>query len=90
MNDPHAFSYHTGHAVNEKYHPADSPFHDYSGEAIRINHYILRSVRDYWDVKVTRGLATWSYDREQDFFDHDRNEVFDDEISEKFGDEILQ
>jgi len=88
--NPHAFYYHTGHAVGEKYQVVDSPFQEYSGEIIRINHYVLRSVRDYWDVKVKRGLASWSHDRGQEFFDHhDRNEVFDDEISEKYGDEVL-
>jgi len=90
VNNPHAFFYHSGHAVNENYQRTDSPFQEYSGEIIRVNHYILRSVRDFWDVKVARGLATLGNDRDQVFFDHhDRNEVFDDEIAQKFGNETI-
>ncbi|MDR1385723.1 MAG: glycosyltransferase family 92 protein [Planctomycetaceae bacterium] len=84
--DPHAFQFHTGYAVGEKYDPVHSPWRDYSADKIRINHYALRSVRDFWDTKVARGQASPIPDRDQDFFDaHDRNEVFDDEISHRFG-----
>ena len=87
---PHIFNYHSGYAVNENMEPVHSPLTDYCGKRIRLNHYILRSVRDFWDTKVARGLATPSHARDQNFFDsHDRNEVFDDEISRLFGTILL-
>ena len=86
ITDPHAFHYHSGYAVNENKERIDSPLSDYTGDSIRINHYVLRSVRDFWDTKVARGQAAPIPDRDQDFFDaHNRNEIFDDEISRQFG-----
>jgi hypothetical protein len=88
ITNPHVFSFHTGYAVGERYDPLHSPWRDYSAERICLNHYVLRSVRDFWDVKVARGQVSPIPDRDQAFFDHhDRNEVFDDEISRRFGKE---
>jgi hypothetical protein len=51
-----------------------------------VNHYIIRSYQDYWDVKVPRGKFTTNIPRNEKFWsEHDRNVVFDDEISRRFG-----
>jgi hypothetical protein len=73
--------------VDEHHQLATERFYnDYTDEVIRINHYIIRSYQDYWDVKVPRGKFTTNIPRNEKFWsEHDRNEVFDDEISRRFG-----
>jgi hypothetical protein len=84
---PHKFVSTTGDMVDEHHRLATERFYnDYTDEVIRINHYIIRSYQDYWDVKVPRGKFTTNIPRNEKFWsEHDRNEVFDDEISRRFG-----
>jgi len=84
---PHAFPYHTGHAVNENHQKTDLSISKYTGSKIRINHYCVRSREDFETVKLVRGLATPSPDaRDESFWQiFDRNEIYDDEISRRFG-----
>jgi len=56
-------------------------------EKIALNHYALRSWQDYCETKEYRnqfGLTMNDYGMDY-FLRHDRNEVFDDEISRRFG-----
>jgi hypothetical protein len=85
---PHMFIPHIGNPVNEQFEPITNigfrqNFHD---EKLVINHYALRSFQDFWEVKVLRGRF---YDLQfctQKYWDnYNRNEIFDDEISNRFG-----
>jgi len=83
---PHSCEYRIGHAVNEAYRIVDSPFDDYCGDIIRLNHYCVRSFQDTQEVKILRGRADCAVKRESDFFaSHDLNDVYDEEISRRFG-----
>jgi len=83
---PHCFSYHTGYAVDEKYEHVFSPFGPVTTDYIRINHYAVRSHEDFWNVKVPRGQPSILPRRDKDYWEqYDLNEVFDDEISRRFG-----
>lgn len=83
---PHYFRYHTGHAVNENYRIVECSFSEYSGEVIRLNHYMVRSLQDTLEVKIPRKRADCLLDREQNFFEiYNHNDVYDDEISRRFG-----
>lgn len=74
-----------GVTVNENYETVTGIIHPISTEKIRINHYVLRSWQDYWEVKASRPRFGNSPFSEGYFEEHDRNEVFDDEISRRFG-----
>jgi hypothetical protein len=82
----HYFPTFGGETVNENHEPVHWISHAVSVEKIRINHYVLRSWQDFWEVKVPRPRLGHSSACDQDYFEyHDRNEVFDDEISRRFG-----
>jgi len=74
-----------GITVNENYEQVTGMSHAVSTEKIRINHYVIRSWQDYWEVKASRPRFTGQPFCDGYFEDHDRNEVFDDEISRRFG-----
>jgi len=84
--DVHHFPTEGGDTVNENHEPVHKITHDVSTEKIRVNHYVLRSWQDFWEVKAARprfnGCGSFN---EEYFHFHDRNEVFDDEISRRFG-----
>ena len=84
--DPHHFAFHAGHAVDENYHTVDSPFNEHTDTLVRINHYAVRSKSDCFNVKLPKGRADTAGDRIQNYWGiHNRDEVFDDEISRRFG-----
>jgi hypothetical protein len=84
--NPHWAGYHSGHAVNEVYRIVDSPFDDYSGDVIRLNHYRVRSRQDVEDVQIPRKRSDCTWDTEENYFEnYDCNDVYDDEISRRFG-----
>ncbi len=85
---PHAFPLRSGVAVNENHEPIDmnSYFMKHTGEKIVINHYAIRSFQDFWEVKVPRGRFNGMPDFDPDHFErYDENDVFNDEISKRFG-----
>lgn len=72
--------------VNEKQEIVTSLKHPVSTETIRINHYMLRSYQDFWEVKARRNRAPESRQCDEEFFlSRDRNEIEDDEIARRFG-----
>jgi len=81
----------TSFSVNEDYERVNGPFDmQCKANKIRVNHYIVRSYQDFVEVKQPRGRATVSENRSFQFFsDHDRNEVYDDEIWRRFGNRII-
>jgi hypothetical protein len=84
--NPHYFAFHTGYTVNEKQEPIRSPFGNYTADVIRINHYAVRSYEDFWNVKVPRGQPSVLPRRDINYWkQYDINDVFDDEISQRFG-----
>ena len=88
MVTPHIFPLRSGYAVNENFEPVTTAYApSITASVIRLNHYCLRSRQDYVEVKCRRGLGTPSlHERDERFWVHyDRNEVFDDEISKRFG-----
>lgn len=86
LDTPHYFYYHTGHAVDENYRIVESSFNEYTGERIRLNHYIVRSLQDTQEVKIPRMRPDCLLEREPEFFEiYNYNDVYDDEISRRFG-----
>jgi len=86
VNHPHFMGYRNSHAVNEVYRIVDSPFDDYSGDIIRLNHYQVRSRQDMEEVKIPRKRPDCSLEVDENYFEIcDRNDVYDDEISKRFG-----
>jgi len=89
LNEPHHIHYFPtkdGNTVNEKHEPVTGGRHPVSTEKIRINHYVIRSWQDFWEVKARRPRLGNHPPCDERYFDyHDRNEVFDDEISRRFG-----
>lgn len=86
FHTPHVCQYRTGHCVNEIYRFVETPFDDYSGSRIRLNHYIVRSLQDTQEIKIPRMRPDCLLPREIDFFKiHDHNDIYDDEISRRFG-----
>jgi len=89
MNEPHHVHYFPtcdGATVNENHEPVKWMTHAISTEKIQINHYVIRSWQDFWEVKVRRPRLAHVPPCDEDYFErHDRNEVFDDEISCRFG-----
>ncbi|MDD3470503.1 MAG: glycosyltransferase family 92 protein [Thermoguttaceae bacterium] len=87
----HQFPCHTGETVNENHEPVNWHAHSISTNKIRVNHYLLRSWQDFWEVKATRGRFGRGAPFDSAYFDyHDRNEVPDDEISRRFGNHDVQ
>lgn len=85
---PHIYPIHTGKIVNEQHREIqyDAILQPFTGEKVVINHYILRSFQDYWEVKVPRGRFNGMDDFPEHYWrDNDMNNVFDDEISRRFG-----
>jgi hypothetical protein len=85
---PHMFVPKTGKIVNEQFeHIPTAEFRqNFIGEKLVINHYALRSFQDFWEVKVPRGRFYNIEICPQKYWDnYDRNEIFDDEISRRFG-----
>ena len=83
---PHYFHYHTGHAVNEKYQIVEDSFSEYTGELVRLNHYVVRSWQDTQEVKIPKKRADCLLEREPDYFEiYNHNDIYDDEISRRFG-----
>ena len=89
--DVHHFLTEGGITVNENHEPISNRTtlgmaNNSSLAKIRINHYRLRSWQDFWEVKASRprvnGCRVFN---EKDFEWLNRNEVFDDEISRRFG-----
>jgi hypothetical protein len=75
-----------GVTVNENHEPVTGMRHGNSMEKIRINHYVVRSWQDFWEVKTRRPRLGPVPPCDAAYFEqHDRNEVFDDEISRRFG-----
>ena len=75
-----------GVTVNENHEHVTEMRHAISTEKIRINHYVTRSWQDFWEVKARRPRRFYTGPcSERHYKNHDRNEVFDDEISRRFG-----
>lgn len=84
--DVHHFPTEGGDTVNENHEPIHWTAHDISTEKIRVNHYVLRSWQDFREVKASRPRFNGFGGFDEEYFRyHDRNEVFDDEISRRFG-----
>lgn len=85
-DDHHYFLTRNGDTVNENHEPVRQMWHPHSSEKIRVNHYAIRSWQDFWEVKAPRprfnGMPPCD---ENHFRNHDRNEIFDDEIARRFG-----
>ncbi len=82
----HQFPCHTGETVNENHELVNWHTHEISTKKIRINHYVLRSWQDFWEVKATRGRFGIGHPFDKKYFEyHDRNEVPDDEIGRRFS-----
>lgn len=75
------------HTRDETGRTVVGPFNNLVPEKLRINHYVVRSHEDFWKVKAVRGRPdNPNNDRNAEFFRmHDRNDVFDDEISRRFS-----
>lgn len=88
--DVHDFPMKSGITVNEKYEPVPDMWHDVSNEIVQINHYLLRSWQDFWEVKASRPRFNGVPACDEPYFHlHDQNEILDDEIARRFGDVIL-
>jgi len=84
--DVHHFPCRTGETVNESHKPVTGLRCDISVNTIQLNHYVLRSWQDFWEVKAVRPRYNGAGPCNEEYFEsHDRNEVFDDEISRRFG-----
>jgi hypothetical protein len=82
----HWFPVKTGNTVNEKHEIVQSMWNEISTVKIRLNHYLLRSWQDFWEVKCQRARSIRAARCDEQYFVfHDRNEVYDDEISKRFG-----
>ncbi len=85
---PHIFPIHSGATVDERHEEIeyDKILQPFSGETAVINHYILRSFQDYWEIKAPRGRFNGMHDFPVHYWkENDLNDVFDDEISKRFG-----
>jgi hypothetical protein len=75
------------HAVDENCRPVSGALNDFSGKRLVVNHYIVRSAEDF-ELKSRKGKVDGNtpdnYDQRYFQF-NDRNEVFDDSISRRFG-----
>jgi hypothetical protein len=84
---PHKFPYQKGIAVDEYFRPSDnSHYNSCTFDKIGMNHYITRSYQDFWEIKAPRGRLCGLPDHDEDWWEKlDRNEVYDNEISQRFG-----
>ena len=91
IGNAHYCFYNNGNfAVDENYKKVDGPFNEVTSDVIRINHYMVRSLQDFTEVKMSNGRVDTTdggYDLSY-FKDLDKNEVFDDGISKRFGQKI--
>jgi hypothetical protein len=86
IRNVHLFPLTSGITVDENGHRVFKPTTNMSDEKICLNHYILRSYQDFCEVKSVRTRSKFARRINHRFFEHhDRNEVFDDEISVRFG-----
>jgi len=89
LNEPHHVHYfptRDGATVNENHEPVTGMTHAISTEKIRINNYDVRSWQEFWENKVRRHRLCNVAACDGDYFErHDRNEIFDGEISRRFG-----
>ena len=86
MKDSHYFDTINGNTVNENHEPVRWLRYPISTEKIRLNHYVLRSLQDFWEVKTKRERRNAGIPCDENYFTkHDRNEVFDNEISRRFS-----
>jgi hypothetical protein len=84
--DVHWFPIKDGNTVNEKREIVPSMWHEIATEKIRLNHYLIRSWQDFWEVKCQRARSVRAVRCDEQYFDfHNRNDVYDDEISRRFG-----
>jgi hypothetical protein len=84
--DVHWFPVKNGNTVNENREIVQGMWHDVSTEKIQINHYVLRSWQDFWEIKARRCRSKGAGPCDENFFHtNNRNEVFDDEMSARFG-----
>ena len=83
---PHWTRYYEGHAVNEKYQHVPEWHDEYTGEIIRLNHYCCRSRQDWDEIKQPRPRCDTGalYDEER-WLEVNLNDIYDDEISRRFG-----
>lgn len=85
-NNVHTFPMRDGKIVNENHEQVNGMTHDISVKKIQVNHYVLRSWQDFWEVKSARQRFNCCGGFEEGYFhNHDRNEVYDDDISKRFG-----
>lgn len=86
LGTPHYFECDSGRVVNEKFRLVNSPFDDYCGDDIRLNHYRVRSLQDFEEVKLSRGRPDCSFEVNPNYFElYDLNDVYDDEISHRYN-----
>lgn len=87
IDNTHCFPVTSGKIVNERRQPvSDMVSENMTTDTVRLNHYILRSWQDYWEVKAGRSRSLRAGPCDESFFQkNDRNEVPDTEISERFG-----
>jgi hypothetical protein len=85
MNTPHHILTIDQKNVNSNYDFCYGPLSSIVLDKIRINHYVIKSKKDY--ENDTRVLP---YKDKGWFVYHDRNEVFDDEIWKRFGDKVRE
>lgn len=85
--NPHFFYYKIGFSVDENQKRVTGPFNTVTVNMVQINHYYTRSYQDFVEVKLLKwraDMANWG--RDMGYFKSlDRNEVFDNGISERFG-----
>lgn len=86
IDNVHLFPMRNGQTVDERGLPVWNMRHTISTEIVRINHYAIRSWQDIWEVKAIRARSAGTCQIDEQYFTlFDRNEVFDDEISKRFG-----
>jgi hypothetical protein len=91
LYDVHHFPCRDGETVNGNHEPVSGLQCDVTTNVIQLNHYCLRSWQDFWEVKFHRSRFNYAGMFDPNYFErHDRNEVFDDEISRRFGHVISQ
>jgi hypothetical protein len=88
--DPHFCFYNEGFSVDENYKKVvNSPENTITMNDICINHYWVRSYQDWIWVKQITGRADVNLWRDANEFAYrDRNDVFDDELSQRFWNKL--
>jgi len=85
--NPHFYFYHRGFAVDETWRQVrDTTCNDITMRDICIHHYGVRSYQDWVEVKNDIGRADVAHiSRDMsEFTDRNRNDVFDDSLSQRF------